>query len=439
LGGLRMFQRQLTPSEFAAKWAGSWRTERAAAQEHFIDVCRMLEVATPNEADPIGDWYAFEKGADKVGGGDGFADVWKKDHFAWEYKGKKKDLDDAYQQLLQYREALENPPLLVVCDLNRFEVHTNFTGTAKVVHKFALNTLATAPQEPLRILRAVMGTPYSLRPSVTTAELTEEAAQRFAELASVLRSRGHEAQAVAHFLNKLVFCMFAEDASLLPKGLINQLADHLKNDPAAFSEGLSDLFGKMSVAGGLFGAERIQWSNGGLFDDAEVLPLQSSELAMLREVSQLDWSQIEPAIFGTLFERGLDPDKRTQLGAHYTDRDSINSLIEPVVIEPLRHELEAMKVRVTELLAAGKKVSKRTKDSENPEKVFHAYLERLRGFRVLDPACGSGNFLYLALRGLKNLEREAILWGSLTLQKPQEFPQVGPHVVHGLEVSIFAA
>jgi hypothetical protein len=435
-----MYQRQLTPSEFAAKWAGSWqRTERAAAQEHFIDLCRMLEFSTPNEADPLGDWYAFEKGADKVAGGDGFADVWKRDHFAWEYKRKKKDLDAAYQQLLQYREALENPPLLVVCDLARFEVHTNFTGTAKVVHKFSLNTLATAPQEPLRILRAVMGAPYSLRPSVTTAELTEKAAQRFAELASVLRSRGHEAQAVAHFLNKLVFCMFAEDAGLLPKGLISQLADHLKNDPAAFSEGLSDLFGKMSVAGGLFGAERIQWFNGGLFDGAEVLPLQSSELTMLREVSQLDWAQIEPAIFGTLFERGLDPDKRTQLGAHYTDRASITSLVEPVVIEPLRREFEVMKARVVDLLAAGKKVTKRTPDSENPEKVFHAYLERLRSIRVLDPACGSGNFLYLALQALKDLEREAILWGSLTLQRPQEFPQVGPHVLHGIEVSIFAA
>ena len=440
LGGPRMYQRQLTPSEFAAKWAGSWqRTERAAAQEHFIDLCRMLDVSTPNEADPVGDWYAFEKGVDKVAGGDGFADVWKRDHFAWEYKRKKKDLDAAYQQLLQYREALDNPPLLVVCDLNRFEVHTNFTGTAKVVHTFSLNTLATAPQEPLRILRAVMGDPYSLRPSVTTAELTEEAAQRFAELASVLRSRGHEAQAVAHFLNKLVFCMFAEDAGLLPNGLISQLADHLKSDPAAFSEGLADLFGKMSVGGGLFGAEKIQWFNGGLFDGAEVLPLQSSELTMLREVSQLDWSQIEPAIFGTLFERGLDPDKRTQLGAHYTDRASITSLIEPVVIEPLRAEFEVMKTRVAELLATGKKVTKRTPDSENAEKVFHAYLERLRSIRVLDPACGSGNFLYLALQALKDLEREAILWGSLTLQRPQQFPQVGPHAVHGIEVSIFAA
>jgi len=108
----------LTASEFAGKWSGSTATERAASQEHFIDLCRMLDVPTPNEADPRGDWYAFEKGAEKTAGGDGFADVWKSGHFAWEYKGKRKDLKAAYQQLLQYREALENPPLLVVCDLD---------------------------------------------------------------------------------------------------------------------------------------------------------------------------------------------------------------------------------------------------------------------------------------------------------------------------------
>src|SRR5262245_20416293 len=132
----------LSPSEFAAKWSGSSRPERAAAQEHFTDLCRMLGVPTPNEADPTGEWYAFEKDAAKLAGVDGFADVWKKRHFAWEYKGKRKDLADAYQQLLQYREALDNPPLLVVSDLDRFEVHTNFTGTPKQVFRFSLADMA---------------------------------------------------------------------------------------------------------------------------------------------------------------------------------------------------------------------------------------------------------------------------------------------------------
>jgi hypothetical protein len=199
----------MTPSEFAAKWSESTAKESAGAKEHFIDLCRLLGYQTPNEADPTGDWYAFEKGAEKTAGGDGFADVWKRGHFAWEYKGKRKDLAAAYKQLLDYREALENPPLLVVCDLDRFEVHTNFTGTVKQVHAFSLADLAATPQEPLRILRAVMGDPEALRPQKTPEELTEQAAREFARLALALRDRGHEGQAVAHFLDQLLFCLFA--------------------------------------------------------------------------------------------------------------------------------------------------------------------------------------------------------------------------------------
>jgi hypothetical protein len=104
----------LTPSEFAAKWQGVQTIERAASQSHFIDFCRMLGVGAPTDLDPLGEWYAFEKGAEKLGGGDGYADVWKGGHFAWEYKGKRKDLSAAYNQLNQNREALENPLLLVV-------------------------------------------------------------------------------------------------------------------------------------------------------------------------------------------------------------------------------------------------------------------------------------------------------------------------------------
>ena len=198
----------MTPSEFAAKWKGSSATERAGAQEHFVDLCRMLGWGTPND-DPTDERYAFEKGAEKTGGGDGFADVWRKDCFAWEYKGKRKDLVAAYRQLLEYREALDNPPLLVVCDLYRFEIHTNFTGTAKTVYRFTLDDLATAPAEPLRLLRALFLDPGRLKPETTRQELTEAAAQTFAHLAISLRDRGHEAQAVAHFLDRLLFCLFA--------------------------------------------------------------------------------------------------------------------------------------------------------------------------------------------------------------------------------------
>jgi len=399
----------------------------------------MLDVPTPNEADPTGDWYAFEKGAEKTIGGDGFADVWQRGHFAWEYKGKHKDLKAAYQQLLQYREALENPPLLVVCDLDRFEIHTNFTNTTAVVHCFDLERLLTDPAEPLSLLRAVMQHPEELRPGTTRDELTAKAARQFASLAEELRERGHEPHLVAHFLNKLLFCMFAEDAGLLPAGLLGRLTTGAQNDPTVFSNGLSELFAKMADGGGLFGAERIEWFNGGLFDGGAVLPLTADQIRLIEHVSRLDWSQVEPAIFGTLFERGLDPSKRSQLGAHYTDRASIMRLIEPVLLAPLQRDLEETKAKVVGLLADGKKITARTPPDKNPVAVFNAYLERLRAVRVLDPACGSGNFLYLALLALKDLEREAILWGSLTLKIPMQFPRVGPQAVMGIEVNAYAA
>jgi len=422
-----------------AKWRGSTRAERAAAQEHFIDLCRMLGQPTPNDADPTGEWYAFEKGAGKAEGGEGWADVWMRDHFAWEYKGKRKDLAAAYSQLNGYREALGNPPLLVVCDLARFEIHTNFTNTVPRVYRFTLDDLAADPGEPLRILRAVFTDPESLRPTRLREELTERAAQDFAALATALRARGHHPHTVAHFLDRLLFAMFAEDAGILPKNLIDRLSSATKGDAAAFSAALHDLFGKMAKGGGLFGVERIEWFNGGLFDDAEVIELAPAEMETIGRVSKLDWSQIEPAIFGTLFERGLDPDQRAQLGAHYTDRASILRLVEPVLMAPLRRDWAETQAKITRLVLAGRKVTARTPADQNPERIFRAFLDRLRSIRVLDPACGSGNFLYISLQLLKDLEYEAIGWGSLVLQTPQEFPQVGPQNLLGIEINPFAA
>jgi len=130
----------MTPAEFVRKWAASKGGERAVAQKHFIDICRLLGEQTPSEADPSSDFYAFEKGARRPDG-EGFADVWLKGHFAWEYKGKRKDLTAAYKQVSDYREAPGNPPLLIVCDIDRFEVHTNWTNTENWVYRFANTNL----------------------------------------------------------------------------------------------------------------------------------------------------------------------------------------------------------------------------------------------------------------------------------------------------------
>lgn len=450
----------LSPREFAAKWSASQRNERAAAQEHFNDLCRMLGVQTPNEADPVGEWYAFEKGAEQIyiedpdaEPGEGFADVWKRNHFAWEYKGKRKNLEAAYKQLLRYRASLENPPLLVVCDLNRFEVHTDFTGTVNKTYSFDLDMLKAEPTQWTSVLRAVLTDPEQLRPEISPEKLTEHAAGEFVKIADRLRAREHDPHAVAHFLCRLLFCLFAEDAGLLPHGLIERLGDNHRLRPDRFNTALQDLFAAMAKNGGTFGAEVIEWFNGGLFDTDEVLPLETDEIDLLRWVAVLDWSQIEPAIFGTLFERLLDPDKRGQLGAHYTDKEKIGLIVQSVLIQPLKRELEVMKQKAAGFLerdrkkrdaapavrprrlAPGRRV--RAPSAAAAKELQH-FLERLREVRVLDPACGSGNFLYVALRELKNLESEAIQWGSLHLGLT-EVPRVGPSAVLGLEINDYAA
>ena len=443
----------LSAAEFAARWRENARRERASSQEHFIDLCHVLGVPTPNEADPTGEWYTFEAGAERTSTGRrGWADVWKRGHFGWEYKGAHADLGAAYRQLLDYREDLENPPALVVSDMDLIEVHTNFTGTRPDIHRVTLDDLDAGGDdtaEKLRILRAVMLDPAALRPEQTPDEITEVAAARFAEIARSMHERGHDPEAVAHHLNRVVFCLFAEDARLLPGRILTDMIASRRADPEEFDAGLSDLFLRMSdrAAGRFFGNERVEWFNGGLFDGADVIPCTREELRAMHDAALLDWSRVEPAILGTLFERGLDPDKRGQLGAHYTDREKILMVVEPVVLDPLRREFAAMRERVDALMAGreptsltleGRRRERLPAWERDAEAAWRAFLERLRAVRVLDPACGSGNFLYVTLRLLKDLEQEAIRWGAERLRIPGEFPRVDPHNVLGIEINPYA-
>ena len=333
----------MTPSEFIAKWRASELKESSASQEHFIDLCRLLGEPTPADADPTGDRYCFERGARKDTGGDGWADVWKRHHFAWEYKGKHADLDAAFNQLRQYALALENPPLLIVSDMARFRIRTNWTNSVSATHEFALDDLSEAAVRDK--LKWAMSDPERLRPGESRQVLTERAATTFASLAQSLRDSGHESQTVAHFVNRLVFCMFAEDVDLLPDNMFTRMLEHARRKPDDFAALARDLFGAMS-AGGRIGFEAVSWFNGGLFDDDTALPLAKSEIETTLRAAALDWSEIDPSILGTLFERGLDPDKRSQLGAHYTDRDKIMRIIEPVVIRPWLAEWETAKVEI---------------------------------------------------------------------------------------------
>ena len=195
------------------------------------------------------------------------------------------------------------------------------------------------------------------------------------------------------------------------------------------------------VSGGRVGFETVEWFNGGLFDDDTALPLEKSDIDTVLAASRLDWSEIDPSILGTLFERGLDPSKRAQLGAHYTDRDKIMLIVEPVVIRPWLAEWAAEKAEIAaelERADAAKSPSTRTNRRNEAERRYRTFLNRLRAFTVLDPACGSGNFLYLALQALKDLEhRVQVEAEALGFQRA--FPGTGPANVKGIEINPYAA
>lgn len=429
----------MTPHEFIAKWKNADLKERAASQEQFIDLCRLLGEPTPAEADPKGEWYAFEKGALKTGGGDGWADVWKRGCFAWEYKGKGKDLDAAFAQLQRYAIALENPPLLIVSDMERFRIHTNWTNTVQEVIEIPLEELADDRRRRLLKWAFSEKDVGELKPRKTRQELTEQVAAGFAQLAQRLRARGYEPEVVAHFVNRLVFCMFAEDVDLLPNHMFKRMLEASLSQPDSFEEQSRKLFAAMK-SGGPVGFERVDWFNGGLFDDDTTLSLTEDDIKQTLAVARLDWSNIDPSIMGTLFERGLDPDKRSQLGAHYTDRDKIMLIVNPVIVGPLTQEWQEQRAQIEREMekTQGLKKPSESKAFRKAQSLHRAFLDRLKDFRVLDPACGSGNFLYLSLLALKDLEHRANLDAEV-LGLPREFPSVGPQCVKGIEINPFAA
>jgi type II restriction/modification system DNA methylase subunit YeeA len=432
--------------EFVERWKASTLTERAAAQSHFIDLCEVLGHPHPAAADQTGETFAFEKHVATVEDGKGFADVWKRGFFGWEYKGKHHDLTAAYRQLLRYREDLENPPLLVTCDQARFEVHTNFTGTRPQVYSFSLDdVLSTEPTAncalpPIDVLRAVFFEPNLLRPEAARARVTEKVAAEFAKLADSLEGRGIEPQRAAHFLMRLLFCLFADSIGLLPEHLFRQMIELDRSKPANFSRKLRQLFAAMSTSGSTFGLHDIHYFNGGLFADDEAFDLTSADMNVLHSAAALDWAQVEPAIFGTLFERSLDPGKRSQLGAHYTSREDILLIVEPVVIEPLQRRWSQIKVEAIKLAesASGLKGRAYSKVRDDLQTKIFDWIGELSDVRVLDPACGSGNFLYLALRRMLDLWQEARIFSAENGLPTFIDRQVHPQQLFGLETNIYA-
>lgn len=429
----------ITPQSFIAKWGAPGGVpgpayalnEEQGAQSHFLDLCELLGVPKPGSAPG----YLFEEKSNIIGGKTGYADVFMRGVFAWENKAPGKNLDAALKQLLTYSLALENPPILVVSDRLSIRIHTQFTGHPSQTHTVALAEMDQP--DKLALLRRIWTAPESFKPRQTNRDITEAAARSFAALAQGLcASSGLEPQPVAHFLTQCVFCFFAEDVGLLPGRMLERLVNNKNITPERLTQGLGQLFAAMQT-GGLYGVDDIPWFNGGLFQSIAVPPLRAPDVAELRTAAALDWSAIDVSIFGTLFERGLDPAKRSQLGAHYTDTATIERLIDPVLRRPLLQQWELVAQALQGLMAKSKR--KNDKAHQDAQRRFVGWLETLAAYRALDPACGSGNFLYLALKALKDIEHQSHLQAADWGLDRQTDLVTGPHNVLGIELNEYAA
>ncbi len=427
-------------SSFVAKWSRSSAAEHSNSQSFLNDLCDLLGVERPSPAtgDPKLDHYVFEKPvllAKEDNASVGHVDLFKEGHFVLEAKqgsniGTKRlgtarrdtpawniAMKDAYGQALGYAKTLDDPPpFIVTIDIGHcFDLYAAFDGSwdhrafpnAKT-NRIFLKTLLDEEAGPkhLATLRAVFTDPLSLDPSHIAVKVTREVAAHLAELARVLEEAGHPPERIAKFLMRCIFTMFAEDVGLLPNGLFAKLIkEHWLPNPPAFPGGVRSLWKTMNEGGDYFVGKLLQF-NGGLFKDPDALPLTADQLLRLQEAAECQWAEVEPAIFGTLLERALDPHERHALGAHYTPRAYVERLVRPTIEEPMRAEWDVVRAEVRQLVEAGKE--------EQAKKAVRAFYDKLTHTRVLDPACGTGNFLYVTLDLFKRLEAEVVaLLGEL--------------------------
>lgn len=334
------------------------------------------------------------------------------------------------------------PPFLMIVDVgNVIELYADFSRQGQGYTPFPDGRSYRIPLEGLReaktrdLLAQIWTDPYALNPALRTAAVTRTIADHLAALGKSLEKDGHSGEAVARFLMRSLFTMFAEDVGLVEKGSFTKLLQELRGHPQDAEPMLNALFQEMDKGGFSTALRaRVRRFNGGLFREADALPLSAVQLSLLIEAAEADWSEVEPAIFGTLLERALDAKQRHKLGAHYTPRAYVERLVTPVVMEPLRNDWRDVQAAALTLANEGK-----LKEAQATVRDFHT---RLCKTRVLDPACGSGNFLYVAMELMKKLEGEVT-----QLQKDLGDDQallglealtVSPEQFLGLEINVWA-
>ena len=472
---------------FVERWR---RTEGGAERANFplflTELCALLELPPPDPADATHarNDYVFERGVtfpDAEGSGrHGRIDLYRRGSFVLEAKqsrerggAKEVALGDAQatlpgievprgrrsahrgwdvlmrnarEQAEQYARALPEshgwPPFILVVDVGHaIEVFADFSGQGKNYRQFPDRSGFRIYLDDLRDsdvrdrLRAIWLEPQSLDPSKHAAKVTKDIAGRLANVSKRLEDRGHAAEPVAHFLMRCLFTMFAEDTGLLERGSFSQVLTDALDHPDAFAPMLEDLWRTMDTGG--FSAllrRDVRQFNGGLFADCHAIPLAREEIGELCAAARHDWRDVEPAIFGTMLEQALDRVERRRLGAHYTPRAYVERLVIATIIAPLQREWEETVLGTVE--------RERTQDVGAAIRAVHAFHERLAATRVLDPACGTGNFLYVALELMKRLEGDVLevladLGGQEALAL--ETATVHPQQFLGLELNPRAA
>lgn len=462
---------------FIARWDGTERAERANYQMFLQELCDVLDVPRPDPAQGSGGDYRFERGVTRHHA-DGVTsarriDLYKRGCFVLEAKqatnapkqptlfgpaeaqrradvrhskGWSEAMLKAKGQAEGYARDLDDewPPFLIVADIGFcFDLHADFSGKRKHYDQFPDRNSFRIFMSDLRDpairarLRAVWLDPHSLDPTRQRTQVTREIAELLARLARALERQGHRPTKVATFLMRCIFSMFAQSVGLLPsqESFTDLLEDCRPNLPG-FVPRVGELWRQMNNGGFSVAVNAtVRRFNGGLFapgpDGAvEPLPLDADMLNLLIAASRRDWAHVEPAIFGTLLERALDAEKRGQLGAHFTPRAFVERLVQPTIMEPLRAEWDSAKAAALDYIASGER--------EAAAKAVRAFHARLCAVRVLDPACGSGNFLYVTLELMKRLEGEVL--DLLTDLQPGEGDRlqlagasVDPHQFLGLE------
>jgi hypothetical protein len=450
---------------FLARWQAAGGTELANYQLFLHDLATLLGVPHPEPAreDTRDNAYVFERRVTLARGdgssSEGRIDCYKRGAFVLEAKKIRanthtKGFDDALlrarAQAETYARALPadegRPPFLLVVDVGHvIEVYAEFTRSGATYtpfpdprsHRIRLADLAR-PEIRAR-LAAVWTDPLSLDPTRASARVTREIAAKLAEIAKALEAAGHGAQTVAGFLSRCLFTMFAEDVELLPRRSFAELLARYRDKPDVLARQLEILWANMDRGefSPLLETTLLRF-NGKLFKERTALPLDSAQIDLLIAAARADWKQVEPAIFGTLLERALDPDERHALGAHYTPRAYVERLVLPAVIEPLREDWQHVQAAALVLLNEG-----HGKAAEEARRLVREYLMRLCEVRVLDPACGSGNFLYVALEQMKRLEGEVLNFldelGDTQGRLDLAGVSVDPHQLLGIEINPRAA